>query len=363
MCVALKKFTEKDIISEISKFVIDNDLVSGTPIAPAKKLAKRYNVCTMTINRAMDKLVKKGLIYRVRGSGTFVAERRKSSKSYNIAMFMWPGQRPDFDETNNAAYGIFSDYIIREFHSQGHDVKIFYDSLFLTELYNNGRLEEYDALIVAAGMVNEKTSSILLEYGCPVIMIQDDKVSEYPFDQIVYDYSPGFSKALEYLASKGHKKIIILGSYGETSSSRRNILSKVAARMGFEVVPFIDSVANATQNSLMILLGRSLGKAYLEQSPEGAVFSLSDLISFGFVDVLKENKFELGKDIDFVSYDDLEGKGLAPFGKPIITSVEHPLLESARQTVKLLFSSLKEKESVTTIIRVPANKFIIRETA
>ncbi len=49
-------------------------LEPGTRLPSERLLAKRYGVARATVTQAVDELTGKGLIYRVHGSGTFVAE-------------------------------------------------------------------------------------------------------------------------------------------------------------------------------------------------------------------------------------------------------------------------------------------------
>src|SRR5919198_2600208 len=46
----------------------------GTRLPSERLLATRYNVARATVTQAIDELAGKGLVYRVHGSGTFVAE-------------------------------------------------------------------------------------------------------------------------------------------------------------------------------------------------------------------------------------------------------------------------------------------------
>lgn len=49
-------------------------LPPGTALPPEKELATQLGVSRQTVNVALTKLAKRGLIYRRRGTGTFVAE-------------------------------------------------------------------------------------------------------------------------------------------------------------------------------------------------------------------------------------------------------------------------------------------------
>ncbi|MBO1332307.1 GntR family transcriptional regulator [Streptomyces sp. VRA16 Mangrove soil] len=66
-----------------------------------RELMQHHNVSRMTVRRAMERLVQEGHVYRVQGSGTFVAEPSTISKSLRLTSFsedirgrrMAPGSR------------------------------------------------------------------------------------------------------------------------------------------------------------------------------------------------------------------------------------------------------------------------------
>jgi GntR family transcriptional regulator len=60
-------------LQEILEGVIA-DLESGALLPSERLLAERYGVARATVTQAVDGLVARGLVYRVHGSGTFVAE-------------------------------------------------------------------------------------------------------------------------------------------------------------------------------------------------------------------------------------------------------------------------------------------------
>jgi GntR family transcriptional regulator len=52
------------------------ELPTGSPIPSERDLAEHFGVARMTVRLQLDRLAQRGLLYRHRGRGTFVAERR-----------------------------------------------------------------------------------------------------------------------------------------------------------------------------------------------------------------------------------------------------------------------------------------------
>ena len=84
MDIFLKNFpeinrkTEKPIYAQLSdsleKYIIDNKLKAGSPLPTETDLMKFFKVSRITARKAMQRLATKGLIKKVQGKGTFVAE-------------------------------------------------------------------------------------------------------------------------------------------------------------------------------------------------------------------------------------------------------------------------------------------------
>ncbi|GAA4831176.1 GntR family transcriptional regulator [Kitasatospora terrestris] len=67
------------------------DLVEASaphdPLPSERELMTRYDVSRVTVRRAVERLGQEGRIYRVQGSGTFVADRETISKSLHLTSF------------------------------------------------------------------------------------------------------------------------------------------------------------------------------------------------------------------------------------------------------------------------------------
>jgi GntR family transcriptional regulator len=64
------------ISEQIVEYIEDNALETGAPLPSQNDLIKHYGVSTMTIRIAMQRLETDGIIKRIRGKGTFVAEKK-----------------------------------------------------------------------------------------------------------------------------------------------------------------------------------------------------------------------------------------------------------------------------------------------
>jgi GntR family transcriptional regulator len=58
------------------RHMIEEELSPGDPLPSEREYSEKYDISRMTVRQAISNLVKEGLIYRQKGRGTFVAERK-----------------------------------------------------------------------------------------------------------------------------------------------------------------------------------------------------------------------------------------------------------------------------------------------
>lgn len=59
----------------------------GYQLPTEKELAHYFNVSTITVKRAVHELVNRGILYRIRGKGTFVSNHSKEKDLFNLVTF------------------------------------------------------------------------------------------------------------------------------------------------------------------------------------------------------------------------------------------------------------------------------------
>jgi len=64
------------IAEQLIAYIKENGLKAGDPLPSQNELIKRYGVSTITVRVAMQRLETDGIIKRIRGKGTFVAEKK-----------------------------------------------------------------------------------------------------------------------------------------------------------------------------------------------------------------------------------------------------------------------------------------------
>lgn len=75
------------IQSMIKDMIFSGELKEGEAILPEREICREQDVSRMTVNKAINALVSEGLLYRVQGKGTFVAEKKKKYQFRNANGF------------------------------------------------------------------------------------------------------------------------------------------------------------------------------------------------------------------------------------------------------------------------------------
>ena len=69
----------RQIFEDLQRSIRDGMYPQGVSLPSDEALVRRYGVSRITVSRAMDELVKKGLVYRRRGSGTFATRQARNT--------------------------------------------------------------------------------------------------------------------------------------------------------------------------------------------------------------------------------------------------------------------------------------------
>ena len=356
-----KKYTEKEIVSELEQYLAEQKLPPNTMIAPASRLSLRYNVSPATVNRAIDRLVERRVLYRVQGSGTFTARAVEAERRLRIGLFMRNTGMDRSDLYGQVAFGNQNTMFQQYFQRAGHDCSFYFHQLpFPPEQLAGIRLYDFDAVIILKGHASRENSELLKKFNIPVVMIMDDKVSRSDFHQVIFNFEPGFRKLLAHLREMGHRSFLIAGN----EPGRTDAILEAADNLGIPRRNFEHQFCKGyrTEYWHTVESAYTIAEYYLTNRPRfSAIMSTSDYISRGIIDYLSGKGLEPGRDYAISSYDNFEKQGMLIHGaRPILTSITHPLERLTLETVKLTISEAVAPSGVKHIVEVLADELDIR---
>ncbi len=364
MVVTVKRSSKRTVSNLIRNFrsrILNGELAAGSALPSPDEIAKRYGVSPITASRIMARLADEGIVERIKGRGTFVADIAKTSKKFTIGVaFSIPSG--DISEVS-AAFEAFQRYSCQAIRQKGSDVKhLNHNELCDTELADE-ILSDIDAVIVSSTYMYTDPAMIknLSISNKPVVVVQQTGLLELPFNQVVPNLYEGYDKAMELLRKNGHKKITVCSFEGEEHDVRVGQIKHCAVCNGFSP----ESIEVITRAKLVADLGRmtgfQIGMELIERDNCTAVLTTSDFCAFGIIDALNSKGLEVGKNLDLISFDDLEGAGLCPYGEPVLTTISFPRQKVIDTAIELLFKKLSEKDENVYSIKVPT-KLIIRHS-
>ncbi len=88
------------IAEQLIAYIKENDLKAGDPLPSQNEMIKHYGVSTITVRVAMQRLETDGVIKRIRGKGTFVAEKKIIENVTGIRSFEERLAEIGFEVTN-----------------------------------------------------------------------------------------------------------------------------------------------------------------------------------------------------------------------------------------------------------------------
>jgi|GEM_PF-2431267 DNA-binding LacI/PurR family transcriptional regulator len=357
-----RKYTRSEIVSDLEAYFQEQKLPADTLISPASRLAERYNVSMATINRALDLLVERKVLYRIQGSGTFTVRSALAQKRLRFGIILQHSGMDKSDLYGKVAFGNLNTMLQQYCQKNEHDCAFyFYRTPISLEHMEMCRPEEFDALIVTAGHLNQENSAFLRKLNVPVIACLGDSTLRTGFHEVVFDFKPGFRKLLEHLLEMGHRSFLIAGN----EPGRTEAIFQAADDFGIPRNFFSHKTSGKkywAEYWHTVSTGYEIAEYYLEKrSGISAIISTSDYISKGIISRLGESGLKPGRDYAIASYDNFERQGIMiQEGTPILTSITHPLEKMAEMTVALAVSETLAPSGTRHIIEVPADELTIR---
>lgn len=350
----------ENIREALEEMILRGNFRSGEQLASNSELAERFDVSTLTADRAVRLLVNKGLVYRKHGVGTFVAspEQRESKQKYRIAV-----ADTKFPATPawESAMGLRTRISIQNFYMKNCDVKLIdYPTVCDFELLQK-ELTGVNGLLITSGFIDPVTVKNLKQLEIPIVITHLEEVLDFPFHQIMYDNRRGIDEAVERVLVQDPAEILIVYESHKNGQNRKKLFEDSLIAAGYPAKRLrshcveTDALVNAIPSYRVGLKLSSTVKGKF-------LYSTSDVVSFSLIEAFRENGLEAGRDFQLLSYDNLEDYGYLPFKKPYLTSIDAPKSRLAERSVDLLLEQIEKKADESVVVRIPT-RLVIRKTA
>lgn len=359
-----RRYKCQDIVKALEANIVGSQLAAGVELPCTAELASRYRVSEKTVHRALQHLADRKLIRRVRGSGSFVRGNMGLPPHSRIGFFYFESLNVEIPSFNNILCQNSRLLLKQILEDAGLAVELHSEQMPNVENCPllGMELSRFDYIIAEAGyrLVAEQ---VLRNFPGEVILFGDDEFVFGPWHQVFFDYRPGMRKALEHLMKMGFRKALVVGVPTlSTSQHRYTALCEMADQCGFGSANLAFPVPEEYFFHLPVLCGREYGKLFLKEFKcDTAIFSLSDHLTVGVLDVLYEHGLKPGRDVQLISYDNFLSNVPEFKERFFCNAVTHPLSCEFRAIVKLMSEiHLAPNPDFYRSIVVPAQEFIVR---
>lgn len=356
-----RRMVKYNVTDYIKNTIKKNRMKHGDPMQSPRQLSKLIDIPEITINRAINKLVKDNILYRVKGSGTFVAGTEKGLKTYTIGI----GLEIPVGETSivDAAFRSFYTPAVELLRKEKHEIIYLEKADMQNPDIAADILKKVDGLIISFNFIDPKTIPNFKKAGKTVVVVQHEEIKDLPFHQVIPDLYPGSKDMITFLSEKirTEDELILLQGDGGHAANRSRVFLQALANSNLSHLPVkkyeIKSVVGDLGRQASYVFGMNFLK---KQKKRLFIVSMSDFLSFGLLDAISEKGLSYGKDVFIASYDNLESHGVLPSVTPLLSSIDINRDQISLAAANLITTLLgQEKTGNIHIIKTPTN-FISR---
>ncbi len=343
----LKHEQIRDLIREM---IIGGELAPGSRVPSQNQMKRQFGVSHNTVREAIGSLVHEGLLYRIQGKGTYVAERRKRTV-IGVAV---PHLFSQTDPRNTLGYEVIAPLVTSiEDEARKHDATI-----MLRLCQNNPALEsqnllgllEHNISGVIAFIIGGKETTDSLEKltakGIPVVLI-DRYIEGLDLDYVVTNNYIGARKAVETIQEAGFDNILYVTLKPDNTTLRDRLAGvESAISKGTKIQKIIVEMEPLRPMNIARLLTLAYSKvkeAISSAKSPFAIFSAnSDLLTASWCAVR-----ELGfneKDLLLGCFDDIPREVFNDTSAKLLRVIQ-PLDEIGRTGVQILMDKMHGKNT------------------
>ena len=335
----------QEIEQELAARIRRGELAAGGLVPSERRLCEDFRVSTITARRALLELTRRGLIYRLPGMGSFVADPGRRRR-LSLAMIGFDGVR-----WRNSA-GPMGELVggVSE-AAWRHDcpLQVLRLDQSLDDEVIARLIEEWseDGLLLRpAGDVAAAHVDALERAGIPYVLIRR-YVPGRPTNCVVPDDGAGLRLALSHLANLGHRRIGFISAAPELVQTRDRVAAYLAAA---------DQLGLDRDERLIRLAGHyapELGYACARELLTGPDPATAAVVSVVMVPGLYRAAADLGldipRDLAVVGYDEApEGRGLVP----PLTCVRTSHYEAGQLAVETLLELLAGRATAPCAVQM-----------
>lgn len=201
------------IAETLKSEILNGEVKPLERLGSQREFCKRFKVSPITVEWALRRLDEEGVITRVRGRGTFAADKavQQRAKSRRVGVV---GHMDTDWETNVYVRGLYHGVQV-EAQREGVLIRFYERESNYADLLNQG---EVDGLIVLAPMLNNLDQLKLLDPKRHHYVVVAGDWGVEP--SLVVDNVKGVTEAMKHLAELGHTRVALITDSEDSSDVR-----------------------------------------------------------------------------------------------------------------------------------------------
>jgi DNA-binding transcriptional regulator YhcF (GntR family) len=341
-----------EVADRLRKLIQSRDLSFGDSIMPCREIAQSYEVSLKTARNAVSHLVKEGVLYQVRGSGTFVGKKAGTARKLSIGCAV---PAFDSDETSTQVLRQFGQLAVKTLTGHNCEVRHIPNVVF----HNYDELQTYigdlDGLLISGTQVALDQCQSLSRLQIPVVIFQSEYEHNLSFSQVVPDHFVAMRQAFALLKKESCPSIVAVYQDLANLRARSEAFAACALEAGFKEEQLHRRVTTIGE-------AYSLGLELATCAQGTLVFSASDNLTIPIYKAFRDSGLTPGQDFSLIGYDNFEALGAGPEETPVLTAIDYSREAVVRKAVDLLVEEIREPRSYKQIIKMPT-RLTIRQSA
>lgn len=351
--------------------IAQGDWSPGQALPSRVQLCEEFGTTRVTLDKAIQELVREGLLRSAKGSGTFIAQdedRAAFSVARTLRLGVVMGQAAT-DETlaqpnsDNFYFGpLFQG--IRDAVA-GQPVDIVYARYGQSDYEAFYRENSLDGMLLITPLLSEVPALHALA-AANIPFVAAGMSSHLPADAALpfvdTDNQQGATNAIRYLLEMGHRRIAIVNlatsqaNYHDRLEGYRRTLAAAGTPVDLRdllLYPIYEETG--FEGRIEVWLSQFLASGSLPT----AIFACDYFMAISTIRVLRRSGVRVPEDVSVVAFDD-------PFSAahltPALTTVRQPVYQMGLRSARRLMDALRTGELPRGAEILP-NQFIVRESA
>lgn len=358
------KLLYEQIAETLKEKILNGDYVKDERLPTESDLADQFNVSRITSKRALEELKKEGLIYRVRGSGSFVSEIADYKRRNKEEIVRNGAKATAIIMPHHVTESSFAKSItgaVRAFEKAGFysvvhsGVKNSEDERrIINKMYEDG----IQGIIYYPVSDRENYSllnSLYLE-NYPIVTI-DKYFESLPISNVVADNYNGGYIATKHLTKLGHRRIGFVSDLSiESTTSIRNRYFGYAKALrdenlveekAFLMMGFTDEYHRKYNDKLYKDVIR-----HMQQSDITGIVAVNDLVGAYLLKAAISMEVSVPDELSIIGFDDLE---MSKHLQVPLTTIKQDFSEIGRRAAELVIKKIGEAEQTYEQIKLPVS--------